>query len=213
MYYLFFVNDYINAIRVTITLFLAMIPLVMEILFNMTIPWPMYCFLVIYATEHTMGSCFNLYLYLSWWDDMMHCTEGFMFAMFGYYYLSFGNEKNIKTRIKNLMFAISLSVFVAVIWEIIEYSVDTLFMFDMQKDVLVTRINSYLLTGNNGDLESLDNIKEVIVDGRVLPGYIDIGLIDTMTDLITALAGALVFSVYCLIDRDKHPLLKFEEKS
>ena len=213
IYYLFVAKDNVNAIRVTITLFLAMVPVVVEILFDMWIPWPMYCFLVIYATEHTMGSCFNLYLYLPWWDDMMHCTGGFMFAMFGYYYLSVEDEITLKKRIRNIFYAISFAVFIGVLWEIVEYLVDTLFMFDMQKDVLVTRINSYLLTSNNGELKSIDNIKEVIVDGQVLPGYIDIGLNDTMADMITTLTGAVVLSVYCLIDREKHPLLKFEKSS
>ncbi|MBO6089596.1 MAG: hypothetical protein J6P37_04730 [Lachnospiraceae bacterium] len=213
IYFLFYLNDYINAIRVAVTLLLTMIPLIMEILFSMSIPWPMYCFLVIYATEHTIGTCFNVYLYLSWWDDMMHFTEGFMFAMFGYYYLSFGDEKKFKTRIKNLVFGIALAILLEVLWEIVEYIADSLFLFDMQKDVLVTEFHTYLLTGNNGDLETVDNIKEVIVDGRVLPGYIDIGLNDTMRDMITALVGAVSFSVYCLIDREKHPLLKFEKRS
>ena len=212
-YYLFVGNDYVNVVRVTVTFILAMIPMTMELIFNMSIPWPVYCFTVIYACEHTMGSCFNLYLFIPWWDDMMHCTEGFLFAMFGYYYLSFGNEKTIKHRLKYLLFAVSLSVFIAVLWEMTEYGVDNVSKSDMQKDTFVTKINSYLLADNTGEIVTIDNISEVTVDGKVLPGYIDIGLTDTMIDLMTALAGAVVFSIYCLIDRDRHPLLKFEESS
>ena len=142
---------------------------------------------------------------------MMHITEGFMFAVFGYYYLSVGNEKNLKMRIRNIIFAISLAIFIGFLWEIIEYAMDTIWMFDMQKDVLVTRISSYLLADTTGEIGTINNISEVVVNGQVLPGYIDIGLIDTMDDLIMALIGAVVFSLYALIDRDKHPVIRFEE--
>ena len=44
---------------------------------------------------------------------------------------------------------------------------------------------------------SLENIREVTVDGIRLniDGYLDIGLIDTMKDLIVNFVGAVVFSV------------------
>ena len=142
---------------------------------------------------------------------MMHVTEGFMLALFGYYYLSYEEEKNLKKRIKYLLFAISLAVFIGFLWEILEYLMDTVCMFDMQKDVYVTRINSYLLSDTIGQIGKIDNIEEVVVNGQVLPGYIDIGLIDTMDDMIMALIGAAVFSIYALIDCDKHPLLRFEK--
>ncbi|OON86959.1 hypothetical protein BXO88_05295 [Oribacterium sp. C9] len=210
LYYLMVNKDTGNAIIVTITMFLALIPIGMELVFKLIIPWPVYCFAVIYTLGDAMGYCFGLYMYFSWWDDAMHCVEGFLFTMFGYYYLSIGDEGSKKARIRNLLFGISLSIFIAVIWEIIEYAADTIWLLDMQKDVFISRIDSYLLAGNTGTIGSIENIGEVTVGGRILPGYIDIGLIDTMDDLIKALAGSFVFSVYALMDRDKHPILKFE---
>ena len=213
IYYLFVDINYINVVRVIVTIILAMIPMAMELIFRMHIFWPLYCFVVIYACEHTMGSCFNLYLFIPWWDIMMHCTEGILFTLFGYYYLSKDYEINTQTRIKNLVFAVSLSVFIGVLWEITEYGVDSFTLNDMQKDVFITSMKSYLLEGNNGQIGTINDIKTVTVDGQVLPGYIDIGLIDTMKDLITALIGSVIFCVYALIDRDRHPILKFENKN
>jgi hypothetical protein len=48
-----------------------------------------------------------------------------------------------------------------------------------------------------------------VVDGQSLGinGYLDIGLIDTMHDMIIETVGALVFPIYVLIDRNKHPLI------
>ncbi|WP_051671618.1 hypothetical protein [Oribacterium sp. P6A1] len=209
LYYLTIGNDRGNALIVVITMILAMIPIGMELLFNMTIPWAVYVFSVFYTLGHAMGYCLGLYMRFSWWDDMMHFTEGFLFTLFGYYYLSIGDEGSKKARIRNIVFAISLSVFIAVLWEITEYMVDKVWLLDMQKDVFVSRIDSYLLAGNTGAIESIENIGEVTVGGQILPGYIDIGLIDTMDDLIMALVGSIVFSVYALIDQDRHPILKF----
>ena len=211
IYYLFVAKEPINVVRVAISFIAAAIPLLLELLLKMSIPWPIYAFLIVYACEHMMGACFNLYLYFHWWDNMMHVTEGFMLALFGYYYLSYEEEKNLKKRIKYLLFAISLAVFIGFLWEILEYLMDTVCMFDMQKDVYVTRINSYLLSDTIGQIGKIDNIEEVVVNGQGLPGYIDIGLIDTMDDMIMALIGAAVFSIYALIDCDKHPLLRFEK--
>ena len=209
LYYLTIGKDTGNAIRVTITLFLATIPIGMEYLFDMIIPWPVYIFSVFYTLGHVMGYCFLLYMHFPWWDDMMHCTEGFLFTMFGYYYLSAGAEGSKKALVRNLVFGISLSILIAVLWEMTEYAVDKIWLLDMQKDVFVSRIDSCLLAGNTGAVGSIENIGEVTVGGRVLPGYIDIGLIDTMDDLIMALIGAVVFAVYALTDRDRHPILRF----
>lgn len=227
-----------NAIIVTVTMFLAMIPIGMELVFHMLIPWPVYGFAVLYTLGHTIGYCFGLYLYFPWWDNMMHCVEGFLFTMFGYYYLSEGNKfesefsnsiggaytnsdkvdcrrtrgNDIEIRIRNIIFGISLSILIAVLWEIAEYMADKIWLLDMQKDVFISRIDSYLLAGNTGNLKSIENISDVVVGGQILPGYIDIGLIDTMDDLIMALLGSLLFSVYGIFDGDRHPVLKFEKR-
>lgn len=209
LYYLIGDKDIGNAWIVVFTVFLSMVPLGIEVIFDMVSPWPVYAFMVMYTLGDAMGYCFGLYIYLSWWDDLMHCIEGFLFTMFGYYYLSSGCEGSKKMRIRNLVFGISLSIFIAVLWEITEYAADKIWLLDMQKDVFVSRIDSYLLAGNTGAIESIENIGEVTVGGQILPGYIDIGLIDTMEDLIMALVGSVVFSLYALMDRDKHPILRF----
>ena len=71
-------------------------------------------------------------------------------------------------------------------------------MLDMQKDTIVTNISSVMLdpTGGNTPTKWMD-IQDVAINGKSLGlgGYLDIGIIDTMKDLIVNFIGAIVFSV------------------
>ena len=48
-----------------------------------------------------------------------------------------------------------------------------------------------------GEMGSIEPITEVIVNGQKLDGYLDIGLIDTMLDMMICFIGSLGF---CLQD-------------
>ena len=75
---------------------------------------------------------------------------------------------------------------------------DALFGLDMQKDTVVAAISSTLLDPNGSQHPArIDGIESVAVNGQDLGlgGYLDIGLIDTMEDLLVNFAGALVFAV------------------
>lgn len=50
----------------------------------------------------------------------------------------------------------------------------------------------------------VDNIESVVINGEIeLDGYLDIGLIDTMGDMMVAGAGALLFVLIFLCARGK----------
>ena len=68
----------------------------------------------------------------------------------------------------------------------------------MQKDTIVSSIHSVMLDPTNSNIPiEIEGITDVIVNGQSLGlgGYLDIGLIDTMKDLIVNFVGAVVFSV------------------
>ena len=77
---------------------------------------------------------------------------------------------------------------VGVLWEFFEFGMDQFFGTDMQKDFLVSAINSVTL--NPDGLNSVVHlpVESLVVNGQdwmQFPGgYIDIGLIDTMKDLM-----------------------------
>ena len=83
------------------------------------------------------------------------------------------------------------------VWEFFEFGVDTFLGKDMQKDTIVTTINSTLLSGNDTNaVTNISGIASTTVNGKDLGinGYLDIGLIDTMKDLMVNFVGAVVFN-------------------
>jgi hypothetical protein len=90
---------------------------------------------------------------------------------------------------------------IGVLWEFVEFGFDTFFGMDMQKDTFVTNISSVALDpANEGDRIQINDIATTTIttatgEATTINGYLDIGLIDTMKDLLVNFAGALVFSV------------------
>ena len=87
---------------------------------------------------------------------------------------------------------------VGVLWEFFEFGMDMLFRLDMQKDTVIHSISSVMLnpTGENIPVR-INSIQDVIIQGTDLglQGYLDIGLIDTMKDLIVNFIGAALFCI------------------
>jgi hypothetical protein len=103
---------------------------------------------------------------------------------------------------------------VGVIWEFFEFTMDQFFYLDMQKDFIVNEIGSVTLDPNNSGMPFvISNITDTVIntaDGKsyVVPGgYLDIGIIDTMKDLLVNLVGAVAFSII------GYSTLKFSKKS
>ena len=93
---------------------------------------------------------------------------------------------------------------IGVLWEFFEYGMDTFAKTDMQKDRIVSTVSSVEL---NEDKENkpviIKNISQSTIKGEIdgketevviQNGALDIGLIDTMKDLIVNCIGAVVFS-------------------
>ena len=100
---------------------------------------------------------------------------------------------------------------IGVIWEFFEFSMDQLFYLDMQKDFMVTTIGSVSLDPEHA--QNVIKVKDIVettirtASGKVTTiegGYLDIGIIDSMKDLLVNLVGAIVFSVigYITLKKD-----------
>ena len=81
---------------------------------------------------------------------------------------------------------------------------------DMQDDTVIHGLTSYLLGDSLGVTGSIPNIQSVSVNGLLLPvdGYIDIGLIDTMLDMLLETVGAIAACVIILLDKGRHPMIQ-----
>ena len=81
---------------------------------------------------------------------------------------------------------------------------------DTEADTVIHGLTSYLLGDSLGMTGSIPNIQSVSVNGLLLPvdGYIDIGLIDTMLDMLLETVGAIAACMIILLDKDRHPIIQ-----
>ena len=189
------------------TLGLVLLPAMMERLFRCRLCLPVYIFALVYAVGPMLGQCWNFYYTISWWDKLLHTCGGVAFALFGAYLFErfSGQQKYILCAV----FAFCFSVTLSVLWEFFEFGADTLLGTDMQNDTVITALNSYFLSSGLGEVGTISGIEQVIVNGTALPvaGYLDIGLIDSMLDMLLETLGALIVAVVIIMDKGTHPVI------
>lgn len=158
-------------------------------------------YIFILGTE-LLGEINNYYNETKYFDDIMHTLSSFITSFLAVYIL----KKLTKTNTKKLtiIFALTMSMSISSLWEITEFTIDRIFSTDMQKDTIITTINSSIIsidksTPQKKEITSLyvNNIDYIETYG----GYIDIGLYDTMEDMICALLGVLIFIIIYLIPK------------
>lgn len=203
-----FNRNYENVFLCVLTLFLFTMPTMLER--NLRIDFPdtleIIILLFIYAAE-IMGEIGAYYVAFPHWDTVLHTLNGFLCAAIGFSMLDILNRRgNIKFHLSPVylaLMAFCFSMTVGVLWEFFEFSMDQLFLLDMQKDNVIPAIGSIMLDPTGGNrptvLKNITNVIVVQADGTQvslgLGGYLDVGLMDTMEDLFVNFIGALVFSV------------------
>ena len=183
-------------------------PALAEKLFKFHVATPVYIFVLLYAICPTLGHAYKFYYLIEWWDNLLHVTGGVVFALLGAYLPTLFGKKEGSNVLLCAAFGFLFSVFVAVAWEFIEYGSDVLLGSDMQQDTWISGIRSYLLGTSKGTTGAIEGIESVVVNGETLQGYIDIGLIDTMTDMLVETLGAAAYAVIYIVDKGKHSGLK-----
>lgn len=192
------------------TILLVLLPLLTERLFSCRICLPLYLFALAYAIGPMLGNCWKFYYTLPWWDKLLHTSAGAIFAILGAYLFGLLLQEKQKP-IARMLFAFCFSVTVSVLWEFVEFGADIFLGMDMQNDRVVSGITSYLLGQTLGTTGSIHNIHSVVVNGITLPGYIDIGLYDSMLDMLLESLGALITCLLLFIDKNRHPLIRREK--
>ena len=184
------------------------LPLIMSVLFRWKMNLFFYLLFTFYTVGPLLGAVYNFYYLTSWWDILLHLLAGTVFAVVGGQLAYVLNRRNQTSYLFAALFGVLLSISIAVVWEIFEYSSDVFLHSDMQADTVITSIVTKI-NRTDGLADAYRDITETVVDGQSLGinGYLDIGLIDTMHDMIIETVGALVFPIYVLIDRNKHPLI------
>ena len=195
-------NEGGKAIMALLSILYICVPFIAEKLFRFKIQITLYIFIMIYAICPLLGYSYKLYYLVSWWDSLLHGFAGVIFAMFGAY-LPKVFEKGKCGIAVCAMCGFFLSVALAGLWEFVEFGMDTAFGTDMQKDTFVNIIHSYLIGPEAGVMGEFDGITSVLVNGEALPGYVDIGLFDTMKDMLVETAGAILYTIIYVAGKGK----------
>ena len=195
-------RNYENAFLCILTLILLIMPSLVQVTFKIELPSALEITILIFIfAAEILGEIQEFYLAFPFWDTVLHTLNGFLAAAIGFSMVDLLNRSDrLKFELSPLFMAIvafCFSMTIGVVWEFFEFGMDQILGFDMQKDTVIQTIRSVSLhpEGRNS-VVVLDGIRSVTVNGQELGlgGYLDIGLIDTMKDLIVNFIGAVVFS-------------------
>ena len=197
-------QEYESAFVCVLVLFLFMLPFFIQKNFGICLPSTLeiIILLFIFAAE-ILGELQSYFIQYPYWDTMLHTTNGFLCAAVGFSLIDILNrDAKIKFTLSPVYVALAafcFSMTIGVLWEFFEFGMDRLFHMDMQKDTIVHTISSVMLDPTNKNIPiTIDGITSVAVNGKNLgfDGYLDIGLYDTMEDLLVNFIGALTFSFF-----------------
>lgn len=186
-----------------LTLLLFIMPSIVQVTFKMEFPsmLEIIILLFIFAAE-ILGEIASFYIHFPYWDTILHTLSGFLCAALGLSLVEILNkDERLRFRLSPLFMAIvafCFSMTIGVFWEFFEFGMDSVFQLDMQKDTVVTSISStYLDETHTNKRIPIKDIESVVINGEELGvgGYLDIGLIDTMEDLLVNFIGAITFSI------------------
>lgn len=153
-----------------------------------------------------LGPSLDFYFKFPHWDTLLHGLSGFMFACIG-----FGvANRVIKSTHANafyvyLIAGFLISISIAAIWELFEYSGTHFLGLDMQEDQVINGFNSYYFSGSHKEVFRVDNITQTIIkygnnEQLIVNGYLDIGLYDTLNDILICFVGNIVYLITMLFD-------------
>lgn len=198
-----FLGNYENVFMCGLTLLLLIVPSLVQVTFRIEIPSALEVIILMFIfSAEILGEVNEFYIKIPNWDTMLHTLNGFLAAAIGFSLVNLLNEdKRLSFNLSPFFVAVvafCFSMTIGVLWEFYEFFMDTNFAMDTQKDTIIYNINSVLLNPENINVPfHIKNITSTIVNGNELNigGYLDIGLIDTMKDLIVNFIGAVTFSV------------------
>lgn len=198
----FFLGNYHNMFLGILTLVLFSLPKIIEKKLRVSIPAGLQAIILIFIySAEILGEINAFYVRIPMWDTMLHTTNGFLMAAIGFAMIDIFNRSE-KFSIKMSPYFVAFVAFcfsmtIGVLWEFFEFGMDWFFKTDMQKDWILPVISSVKLDPNGANEPVKVAIDSVVINGQEwnLGGYLDVGIVDTMKDLMVNFAGAVVFSV------------------
>ncbi|MBO5166795.1 MAG: hypothetical protein J6B90_09395 [Lachnospiraceae bacterium] len=198
-----FNQNYQNVFLCILTLVLMIMPSVVQATFKVEFPSALEIVVLVFIfAAEILGEISAFYMKFPYWDTVLHTLNGFLCAALGFSLVDIMNtQRKLKFELSPLFMAITafcFSMTIGVLWELFEFGMDMIFKLDMQKDTIIHAISTVTLDPTkSNECVYITDIYDVAVNGNSLGlgGYLDIGLLDTMYDLIVNFIGAVVFSI------------------
>lgn len=200
-------KEFSNAFLCLLSLILLMLPFFIQRGFKITIPSTLetIIFLFIFSAE-ILGEINNFYGIIPFWDTMLHTLNGFLAAAVGFSLINLLNENSKHFNLSPMylcLVSFCFSMTIGVLWEFFEFGADYILKTDMQKDRIINNISSVTLDSNQSNTPiKINNIDHTILYDKnhnilaiINDGYLDIGIRDTMKDLMVNFIGAITFSI------------------
>lgn len=214
-------GNFQNAALCVLSLILFLLPAFAEKKFKIDLPNVLEIIIMLFIfSAEILGEINNFYGIYAHFDSALHTLNGFLCASVGFSLVYLLNENISSFKLSPVfvcLVAFSFSMTIGVVWEFFEYGMDTFFNLDMQKDAYVYKINTVELDETfTNTVVNVNDIDSTIIYNKdnnelvKLNGYLDIGLNDTMKDLLVNFIGALVFSIFgylYLINKDKYKVI------
>lgn len=189
-----FNREYYDVFLCALTLVLFLIPSFVERRLHIDVPNTLEVIILLFIfSAEILGEIQEYYLMFPFWDTMLHTLNGFLMAAIGIAMVDILNRSHkFKVRLSPVFVAVvafCFSMTIGVLWEFFEYGMDTFFHMDMQKDTWVSAISTVSLNPDGRNAAVYLPIDSVVVNGQEWPGYLDLGLHDTMKDLLVNFVG------------------------
>lgn len=202
----FFLGSYHNMFLGILTLILFMLPQLIEKMVGVTIPPGLKGVILVFIfSAEILGEINAFYIKIPIWDTILHTTNGFLMAAIGFALIDLFNRSE-KFSIKMSPYFVAFVAFcfsmtVGVVWEFFEFGMDWFFHTDMQKDWILPVISSVKLDPAGANHPVQVTVRSLVVNGEEwdFGGYLDIGIVDTMKDLLVNFVGAVVFSAIGIV--------------
>lgn len=230
-------GDFSSVFLCILTLILFTIPFIINQKLKIELPnlLEIIILLFIFSAE-ILGEIQNFYGIFKHWDTILHTINGFLCAAIGFSLIDIlNNSERFHITLSPVfvsLVAFCFSMTIGVLWEFFEFGADQILKYDMQKDRIITTISTVELEPDGKNIPVIiDNIDKTVIysteDGETIEtvitgGYLDIGIIDTMKDLIVNFVRAITFSIigyFYIKNRDKYkfaenfiPIKKYDEE-
>lgn len=217
-------GDLNNAFLCLLSLILLLMPFILEKKLKIDFPNTLEIIIMLFIfSAEILGEINNFYQVIPHWDSILHTLNGFLAAGVGFSLFDLLNKNVDSIKLSPfflVLVSFCFSMTIGVLWEFFEFAADNSFLnTDMQKDRIVEKIQSVKINPEGKNIPVIiDNIEYTIIYSKEgnkivenkIDGYLEIGLIDTMKDLVVNFIGALVFSIFgflYILNRDKYKFI------